>query len=78
MARKIVLKHLANRYGRTFANHWESATRRNSGLISTSPRRRNGRRGRKLVQRLPAALHPVGLVHSYPGGLRCGKGDGHD
>jgi hypothetical protein len=22
-ARQIVLKHLGNRYGRTFANHWE-------------------------------------------------------
>jgi hypothetical protein len=22
-ARKVVLKHLGNRYGRTFANHWE-------------------------------------------------------
>jgi hypothetical protein len=45
-ARQVVLKHLGNRYGRTFANHWEFvrfAREHNLGLDFTSPPKRPGK-----------------------------------
>jgi hypothetical protein len=42
-ARQVVLKHLGNRYGRTFANHWEFvrfAKEQNLGLDFTTPPKR--------------------------------------
>jgi hypothetical protein len=42
-ARKVVLKHLGNRYGRRFANHWEFvrfAQERRLGLDFTTPPQR--------------------------------------
>jgi hypothetical protein len=42
-ARKVVLKHLGNRYGRTFANHWEFvrfAQEHHLDLDLTSPPKR--------------------------------------
>jgi hypothetical protein len=46
-ARKVVLKHLGNRYGRTFANHWEFvrfAQEQHLDLDLTSPPKRPARR----------------------------------
>jgi hypothetical protein len=45
-ARKVVLKHLSNRYGRTFANHWEFvrfAREQHLDLDFTAPPRRPSR-----------------------------------
>jgi len=42
-ARKVVLKHLGNRYGRVFANHWEFvrfAQKQHFDLNLTSPPKR--------------------------------------
>jgi hypothetical protein len=42
-ARNVVLKHLGNRYGRTFANHWEFvhfAEERHLDLDFTTPPKR--------------------------------------
>jgi hypothetical protein len=42
-ARKVVLKHLGNRYGRVFANHWEFvryAQEQHLDLDLTSPPKR--------------------------------------
>jgi hypothetical protein len=47
-ARKVVLKHLGNRYGRTFADHWEFvryAEEHHLGLDFTSPPKRPARPG---------------------------------
>jgi hypothetical protein len=45
-ARKVVLKHLGNRYGRSFANHWEFvhfAKEQHLDLDLTSPPKRSAR-----------------------------------
>jgi hypothetical protein len=45
-ARQIVLKHLGNRYGRTFANHWEFvryAKEQQPDLDFTTPPKRPAR-----------------------------------
>jgi hypothetical protein len=45
-ARRVVLKHLDNRYGRTFANHWEFvryAKETGLDLDFTTPPKRAGR-----------------------------------
>jgi hypothetical protein len=42
-ARQVILKHLGNRYGRTFANHWDFvryAREHDLGLDFTSPPKR--------------------------------------
>ena len=56
-ARKVILTHLGNRYGRRFGNHWEFvryAREHNLGLDFTTPPRRPD--PKQTLQRMLEAL----------------------